>query len=257
MSSFSHLPNTRLGKPSRFARIRNKIFIGLMLVTPVIATLWIFNFLLNLTTSWFPRRLLPKELDELFGGYLLQLIVLILLLLVFYILGALAHNFLGKRLYNLADRIFSGIPIIRNIYIFIRQLCEWVAKSRNTIFDSVVLVEYPRKGCYAIGMVTADAHPSLNGKITDENGTPLDCVNVFIATTPNPTSGYLIIVPKRDTIPVDMDITDAINLIISAGAILPEKTTTGSSNSMLQIIDSLIMKHQAEEAEPTAADQTP
>ncbi|MDD4025992.1 MAG: hypothetical protein PHN85_08740, partial [Kiritimatiellae bacterium] len=76
-----------------------------------------------------------------------------------------------------------------------------------------------------------------------------------VATTPNPTSGFFIIVPKRDTIPLDMDISDAINLIISAGAILPEKTATGSKNSMLQIIDSLIMKHRSDEAEPSAADQ--
>ncbi|MDD4102478.1 MAG: hypothetical protein PHU80_07595, partial [Kiritimatiellae bacterium] len=78
-----------------------------------------------------------------------------------------------------------------------------------------------------------------------------------VATTPNPTSGFFIIVPKRDTIPLDMDISDAINLIISAGAILPEKTATGNSNSMLQIIDSLIMKHRTDDTEPPADTQTP
>ena len=252
------LSNSQYVKPAKLSRLtsaRNKIFIGLMLATPVMATLWIFNFLLRVTTSWFPSHLLPKVVDDLLGGYLLQLIVLIFLLLIFYVLGELAHNFLGKRLYNLADRIFSGIPIIRNIYTFVRQLCEWVAKSRNTMFNTTVLVEYPRKGCYVIGMVTANAHPAIASKIKAEDGSPLECVNVFVATTPNPTSGFFIIVPKRDTIPLDMDISDAINLIISAGAILPEKTATGSKNSMLQIIDSLIMKHRSDEAEPSAADQ--
>ncbi|MDD4103256.1 MAG: DUF502 domain-containing protein [Kiritimatiellae bacterium] len=246
----------KTGKLSRLTRARNKIFIGLMLATPVMATLWIFNFLLRLTTSWFPRHLLPNAVDDLLGGYLIQLIVLIFLLLIFYVLGELAHNFLGKRLYNLADRIFSGIPIIKNIYTFVRQLCEWVAKSRNTMFNAVVLVEYPRKNCYVIGMVTAKAHPAIAGKIKAEDGTPLECVSIFVATTPNPTSGFFIIVPKRDTIPLDMDISEAINLIISAGAILPEKTATGNGNSMLQIIDSLIMKHRSDESEPPAA-QTP
>ncbi|MDD3546230.1 MAG: DUF502 domain-containing protein [Kiritimatiellae bacterium] len=252
------LSNSQYVKPAKLSRLtsaRNKIFIGLMLATPVMATLWIFNFLLRVTTSWFPSHLLPKVVDDLLGGYLLQLIVLIFLLLIFYVLGELAHNFLGKRLYNLADRIFSGIPIIRNIYTFVRQLCEWVAKSRNTMFNATVLVEYPRKGCYVIGMVTANAHPGIANKIKAEDGSPLECVSIFVATTPNPTSGFFIIVPKRDTIPLDMDISEAINLIISAGAILPEKTATGSKNSMLQIIDSLIMKHRSDEAEPSAADQ--
>ncbi len=257
MSTLSHNHGAKTVKPSRLTRARNKVFIGLMLVTPVMATLWIFNFMLRFTTSWFPRHLLPKKVDDLLGGYLLQLIVLILLLLVLYFLGELAHNFLGKRLYNLADRIFSGIPIIRNIYSFVRQLCEWVAKSRNTMFNAVVLVEYPRKGCYAIGMVTANSNPALSSKIKDDDGSPLECVNVFVATTPNPTSGFFIIVPKRDTIPLDIDIADAINLIISAGAILPEKTTVGNGNSMLQIIDALIMKHRDDSAGPPAGTRTP
>ncbi|MEI7900696.1 MAG: DUF502 domain-containing protein [bacterium] len=235
---------------SNLARIRNKIFIGVMLATPVMATIWIFNFLLKLTTSWFPKTLFPR-LDDLFHGYLLQVLVLLAVLVIFYLLGLLAHHFLGKRLYNLADRIFSGIPFIKNIYIFVRQVCEWVAKSRNTMFEAVVLVEYPRKGSYAIGLITAQTLSAITAKILDENGQPTECVNVFIATTPNPTTGMFLIFPRKDVIKLDMDVSEAMNLIISAGAILPQKTPESSRNSMLEMIDNLINK-QAMEKEDAA-----
>lgn len=235
--------------PSALAKIRTKIFIGIMLATPVMATIWIFNFLLRLTTSWFPKRHFPR-LDELFHGYLLQGLVLLALLVIFYLLGLFAHHFLGKRLYHLADRLFSGIPFIKSIYIFVRQVCEWVAKSRNTTFAAVVLVEYPRRGCYAIGLVTAQTLPAISSKILDENGHPTECVNVFVATTPNPTTGFFVVLPKKDVIKLDMDVSEAMNLIISAGAILPQRTPESSKNSMLEMIDNLIAKQEENSSEP-------
>ena len=234
---------------TRFSKIRTKIFIGIMLATPVMATFWIFNFLLKLTTSWFPKKLFP-QLDDILNGYLLQLLVLFAVLVIFYLLGLLAHHFLGKRLYNLADRVFSGIPFIKNIYIFVRQVCEWVAKSRNTMFEAVVLVEYPRRGAYAIGLVTAQTLPVITSKLLDENGQPTECVNVFVATTPNPTTGMFLIFPRKDVIKLDMDVGEAMNLIISAGAILPQRTPESSRNSMLEMIDNLIAKQEENSSEP-------
>lgn len=238
------------------AKIRTKIFIGIMLATPVMATIWIFNFLLRLTTSWFPAHLFPR-LDDLFHGYLLQVLVLLAVLVIFYLLGLFAHNFLGKRLYNLADRVFSGIPFIKSIYIFVRQVCEWVAKSRNTTFAAVVLIEYPRRGSYAIGLVTAQTLPVISSKILDENGQPTECVNVFVATTPNPTTGMFLIFPKKDVIKLDMDVSEAMNLIISAGAILPQRTPESSRNSMLEMIDNLINKQEDEKLSVPPSDATP
>lgn len=242
-----HLMDTLPSSPTKVgtvASIRNKIFIGILLATPIMATLWIFNFLLRLTTSWFPKEHFAY-LDSLLDGYLLQILVLVFVLLMFYLIGLAAHYFLGKRLYRLADRLFSGIPFIKNIYIFIRQVCEWLAKSRNTMFQSVVVVEYPRKGAYALGLVTAKTAPTITSKLLDENGQPMPCVNVFIATTPNPTSGFFLIYPERDVIRLDMDVSDAINLIISAGAILPDKTVSTDKNPLLEIIDNLASQSNA------------
>lgn len=230
-------------KSSKLTKIRNKIFVGVMLATPVMATLWIFNFLLKLTTSWFPKTFFP-QLDELLNGYLLQVLVLLAVLVIFYLLGLLAHHFLGKRLYNLADRVFSGIPFVKSIYIFVRQVCEWVAKSRNTTFEAVVLVEYPRRGVYTVGLVTSLTLPVITSKILDENGQPTECVNVFISTTPSPSNGMFIIFPKKDVIKLDMNVADAMNLVLSAGAILPQGAPDTSKNSMLEMIDNLIARQE-------------
>ena len=254
MKSDSTAPS-KTSSPSVLAKIRTKIFIGILLATPVMATIWIFNFLLQLTTSWFPKDFFP-QLNALCHGYLLQVLVLLAVLLMFYLLGLFAHHFLGKRLYHLADRIFSAIPFIKSIYVFFRQVCEWIAKSRNTSFESVVLVEYPRKGVYTIGLVTSQTLPIISSKILDENGQPTECLNVFISTTPSPSNGMYVIYPKKDVIKIDMDVADALNIVLSAGAILPQKTQASNKNSMLEMIDQLISKQEEEKNSAPRADAT-
>lgn len=234
-ASHTHSPANTL------ASIRNKIFVGVVLAMPIMATIWIFDFLLQSTTAWFPKQRFPR-LNELCNGYLLDVLVLFSVLAIFYLLGLLAHHFLGKRLYRLADRIFSGIPIIKSIYIFVRQICEWVAKSRNSSFESVVLVEYPRRGIYTIGLVTSETLPSVTAKILDAEGKPTECVNVFISTTPSPSNGMFIIFPKSEVVKLDMDVSEAMNLVLSAGAILPQKTSSDKADSMIELIDNLISK---------------
>ncbi|MFA7173387.1 MAG: DUF502 domain-containing protein [Kiritimatiellia bacterium] len=216
--------------------IRNRILVGILLATPIVATIWIFKFLLGLSTAWIPVKSLTK-MGIPFSDFVLQGIVLLCVCFVFYILGFLVQNFFGKKIYKLTDAIFSKIPFIKNIYVFVRQLCEWVAKSHSTMFESVVLVEYPRKGLYALGLATAKAPHLISSKITDENGEPLDCTSVFIATTPNPTSGVYIIVPTKDLIKINMDVSTAINQIVSAGAILPDNGDRGAESPLMELLN--------------------
>lgn len=222
-------------KTSFLYGIRNRILVGVLLATPIMATVWIFKLLLSLSTSWFPVGLLDK-IHFPFKKYLLPFIVLLCVLMVFYFLGFLVQNYFGKKVYQLTDKLLSRIPVIKNIYVFLRQLCEWVAKSRSTIFDTVVLVEYPRKGIYAIGLVTSDAQKVIASRITDEEGNPVECVNVFIATTPNPTSGVYIIVPRKELIELDMDVHAAINQIVSAGAILPDAQPGNGHSPLMDLV---------------------
>jgi uncharacterized membrane protein len=215
--------------------IRNKILVGVLLATPIMATVWIFKLLLGLSTSWIPVTTLEK-MGIPFSGYVLQAVVLVCVIFVFYILGFVVQNFFGKKIYQMTDNLLSKIPFIKNIYVFVRQLCEWVAKSHNTMFESVVLVEYPRKGIYAIGLATSQTQDVIASQIKDERGEPLECLNVFISTTPNPTSGVYIIVPKKSVIPLEMDVTTAINQIVSAGAIIPESESSGEDSPLMKLI---------------------
>ena len=209
-------------KRSWLSNVRNRIFAGILFVTPVMATIWIFNFLLNLATAWFPRKHFPM-LNSLLGGYLLKILILLLILLIFYVIGLISF-YIGKRLTRTVDTIFTRIPIISSIYRFMKQFRDWIENRSDSMFNSVVLVRYPHPGSYAIGLMTAQTTPLAANHILDENGTPLECINVFIATTPNPTSGFFLIYPKRDVIFLDMEVSIALNLIISAGAITTSVT---------------------------------
>jgi len=200
--------------------LRNRIFAGAMFLTPVIATIWIFNFLLNLVTAWFPKRHFPL-LNHMLGGYLLKLLVLLLVVLILYGIG-MASFHLGKRATRLVDNFFLNIPVISGIYKFLKQFRDWIEHRSDSMFSSVVLVHYPNEQSYAIGLMTANTQPLIAAHILDEDGQPLPCVNVFIPTTPNPTSGFFLIFPKREVIFLDMDVSTAINLIISGGAIVGE-----------------------------------
>jgi len=203
-----------------FATIRNRIFAGILFVTPVMATIWIFNFLLNLVTGWFPRRHFPT-LNKMMGGYLLTLLVLLFLILAFYGIGALSL-YLGKRATRAVDNLFGNIPIVKTIYKFLKQFRDWVANRNESMFSSVVLVRYPHANSYAIGLMTAVTPTVIADHILGEDGQPLACVNVFIATTPNPTSGFFLIYPKREVTFLNIEVSSAMNLIISAGAIMNE-----------------------------------
>ena len=152
----SSIPSRKSVKIGFFASIRNKILLGILLILPFIATLWIFKFLLSFTTAWFPKEKLAPYLGHWYNDYLIQFLVLIAVLFTFFLLGTFASTWLGGKLKGLLDWIFKKIPFIQPIYSFAKQVCDWVANTQsNTMGESVVLIEYPRKGLYAIGFVTS------------------------------------------------------------------------------------------------------
>ena len=197
--------------------IRANILVGIFLTVPVVATILIFNFLFKLATDWLVEN---KKLQALFTSRLgelpLRVLTLLAIVLAFYFVGLLTRNMLGKRLYQMGDRVLARIPFIKGIYVSVRQISESLFTQRKTLFKEVVLVEYPRKGLYSLAFITATAPPSIARKM---DGTP--CVSLFIATTPNPTSGVFILVPRSEVIPLDIPVTDALTFIMSAGAVAP------------------------------------
>ena len=193
-------------KRSIFARIRNYFIAGIVVLIPIGITLYITLFLVSISS-----KILPKEINP--NHYLpynipgLEIIISIVLITV---IGWLSLSFLGKRLLNLFNGILKRIPILRTIYSAIGQMTESFTKTDNSE-KSVVLLEYPRKGIWVVGFATKENHGIIRDKIKE------DLINVFVPTTPNPTSGFLLMLPKKDLIYLSVSFEQASKFIVSAG----------------------------------------
>tara|TARA_B100001146_G_scaffold149975_1_gene131801 strand:+ start:1894 stop:2535 length:642 start_codon:yes stop_codon:yes gene_type:complete len=201
-------------KPPLFQRLRNYFLTGLVAAAPVAITIWVAMWFVQSVDSWF-APFIPNALREL--PFSLPGLGLIAALLLLTTLGFLTANFFGRAIIGYGESLVDRLPLIRGIYSTLKQIFETVATQSDKNFKSVVLFEYPRKDIWAIGFVTTEA----KGEISEKKDNNLLCI--FAPTTPNPTSGYLLFVPKEDTVALDMSVEDAAKLIISAGLVIPEK----------------------------------
>ena len=201
-------------KPPLFQRLRNYFLTGLVAAAPVAITIWVAMWFVQSVDSWF-APFIPNALREL--PFSLPGLGLIAALLLLTTLGFLTANFFGRAIIGYGESLVDRLPLIRGIYSTLKQIFETVATQSNKNFKSVVLFEYPRKDIWAIGFVTTEA----KGEISEKKDNNLLCL--FAPTTHNPTSGYLLFVPKEDTVALDMSVEDAAKLIISAGLVIPEK----------------------------------
>jgi len=133
------------------------------------------------------------------------------------LLGALAANIFGRSIIGVGERIVSGVPLVRNVYGGLKQIVETVFNGKTNSFKEVVLIEYPLKGTYVVAFVSATGNTTLRENISD------DVIGLFVPTTPNPTSGFLLYTPRSNTIPIDMSVEEAAKLIISFGMVTPDK----------------------------------
>jgi len=232
----------RVSLTSLCVSARNNILIGLLLTAPIVATIWIFNFIFKHATEWFASKLFLTLPDPLRRS-----IVLLGILVVLCVLGTLARNFVGRRLLEYFDKTLSRIPLFRNVYGFFRQISDWLAARHADIFQEVVLIEYPRKGLYAIAFVTTDVPDHLRPQIPTAN--PAEpCLNVFLPTTPNPTSGFFLILPRSEVIPLNLDVASAINLVMSAGAILPQGGMLPRKDTFFERLSTFMHRHEPADA---------
>ena len=195
-------------------RLRHYFLTGLLATVPLGLTIYAVVLLVRLTDN--ALRLLPARLhpDALFGFHIPGL-GLILSLAGIFIVGILASNLVGRRLVGLWESLLSRIPLARNIYVAIKQLMETLFSRRDKNFSDVVLVEYPRKGVWVIGFVTGEGSGEIQVK------TEQTLINVFVPTTPNPTSGFLLFVPKNELISLEMSVEEGFKLAISGGIVIP------------------------------------
>ena len=193
-------------KKSIFAKLRNNFIAGVVVLIPIGITLYLTLFIIKISS-----KVIPKEINP--NNYLpfdIPGVEILIALIIITLIGWLSLSFLGKKFFELFNNILKKIPILRTIYSAIGQMTESFTKSDNKQ-KSVVLLEYPRKGVWAVGFATKENKGLIKEKIKEE------LINVFVPTTPNPTSGFLLLVPKKDLIFLDVSFEQASKFIVSAG----------------------------------------
>ncbi len=195
--------------------LRRYLVAGLLVWVPVGVTLLIIKFLVDLMDQ--SLLLLPVSWrPEVMLGFRIPGLGLVLTLLVVLATGLVATNLFGRRLLHLGERILARVPLVRSIYSAVKQVVETIFSNSGKSFRKVVLIEYPRKGIWSLGFQTGEG----TREMSDRTGKKI--VNVFIPTTPNPTSGFVLMVPREDAVELDMSVDDGLKMIISLGVIVPE-----------------------------------
>ena len=194
------------GKKSIFIRLRNYFIAGAIVLIPIGITIYISIFVIKISSKLLPKTINPNN----YLPFDIPGIEILISIILITIIGGLSLSFLGKKFLEIFNNALKRIPILRTIYSAVGQLTESFTKSDGTK-KSVVIIEYPRKGLWVVGFATKDN----NGEIAKKTNQEL--VNVFIPTTPNPTSGFLLMVPKKDLTYLDMSFEEASRFIVSAG----------------------------------------
>ena len=194
-------------KKSVFSRLRNNFIAGIVVLIPIGITLYLTLFIIKLSSNILPNEINPNH----YLPYNIPGLEILISIIIITFIGWLSLSFIGKRLFEFFENILNKIPILRTIYSAVGQLTETFAKSKKDK-KSVVLVEYPRKGTWAVGFATKEN----TGEISSKTGQKL--INVFVPTTPNPTSGFLLMFPKDEVIFLDLTFEQASKFIVSAGS---------------------------------------
>tara|TARA_A100001011_G_scaffold279466_1_gene289415 strand:- start:675 stop:1292 length:618 start_codon:yes stop_codon:yes gene_type:complete len=197
-------------KKSLFSTIRNNFIAGIVVLIPIGITLYLTLFLIKISSKILPKEINPNH----YLPYNIPGLEILISIIIITLVGWISLSFIGKKLFDLFENFLNKIPILRTIYSAVGQLTETFAKSKGDK-KSVVLVEYPRKGVWAVGFATKENTQIMKEKIGD------DIVNVFLPTTPNPTSGFLLMFPKKDVIFLDITFEQASKFIVSAGSTDP------------------------------------
>ncbi len=198
-------------KRSIFAKIRNYFIAGVVILIPIGITAYVTIFFVSISS-----KMLPKEINpNYYLPYNIPGVEIIISLILITLIGWLSLSFIGKSLLNLFNNVLKKIPILRTIYSALGQMTETFTKTDKEK-KNVVLVEYPRKGSWAVGFATKENSGEISNK------TKKKLINVFVPTTPNPTSGFLLMFPKEEVIYLDLTFEEASKFIVSAGTSNPK-----------------------------------
>ena len=208
--------------------LKNAFLAGLFLLLPLGVTVIVVDLLLDYVgapVSQFILQSLGAELpDQFWFRTSMNLISTICIIFIITILGYFSKYFIGKMVIRLTERLIDGVPFVNSVYKTVKQVVDTFNKNREAVFQTTVLVEYPRRGMYGIGFLTSETEGEAQVKTKQE------VVNVFLPTTPNPTSGFLLLVPREDVIFLEMSVADGMKMIISGGVVNPEYTPKTKSD---------------------------
>ena len=207
------------------ARLRTSFLTGIVVIAPVALTVWliwsVIGWFDGFVLPFVPDAYRPEEILNTIFGYDLKLNIrgvgVVVFLVFATLVGWLAKGLIGRSFIKYAENLVNRMPVVRSFYSGIKQIAETVFAQQERSFEKACMIEYPRKGIWAIGFISTTA----KGEIAKRNSSNGPMVSVFVPTTPNPTSGFLLFFPQTDIIELDMSIEDAAKLVISAGLVYP------------------------------------
>ena len=213
-------------RPGLIARIRSSFLTGLVVIAPVAMTIW----LIWTAIGWIDGVVLPLVPGDFrpedYIGINLRGVGLIIFLIFTVLVGWIAKGLIGRSLIGFAEGFVVRMPVVRSIYSGVKQIAETVFAQTERSFEKACLVQYPRKGIWAIGFISTEAKGEVAHQANEASG----LLSVFVPTTPNPTSGFLLFFPREDVIELEMSVEDAAKLVISAGLVYPNMEATEKSD---------------------------
>lgn len=204
---------------------RSYILAGLVVWLPILITFVVLRFIIDIldkTVALLPKAYQPEQLL----GIPLPGLGIVLSLILLIVTGMIATNFLGARLVRVGEIVLTKIPLVRTVYMAAKQVIQAIFSANGQSFRKVLLIEYPRKGLWSLAFLTSSNNPELLAKTGQE------MLSVFIPTTPNPTSGFLMMVPKAEVIELSMTVDEALKLIISLGVMQPQASESESMRDL-------------------------
>lgn len=201
-------------------KLRDNFIAGVAVILPAAVTVWLLRVIyLSLSEKILNplMRQFQAYLPNIYFEYAARTVVLLILIMIVSMIGLATRVLFIRKLFSSGERIFFKIPMIGKVYITMKQMSRAFLGERKSIFKAPVLVEYPRKGLYSIGFVTSESKGEIQAR------TEKKLVNIFVPTTPNPTSGMLLLTPEEDLIRLNISVEEAMKLIISGGIVAPEK----------------------------------
>ena len=206
-------------KPRRFAALRASFLTGIVVIAPVALTVWlvwaIMGWVDSVVLPLVPYNLRPEK----YIGINLRGVGVIIFLIFTIVVGWIAKGLIGKSMISFAESLVERMPVVRTIYSGVKQIAETVFAQSERSFEKACLIQYPRKGIWAIGFISTTA----KGEVANRADTSGDLMSIFLPTTPNPTSGFLLFLPKEDVIELEMSVEEAAKLVISAGLVYPDQ----------------------------------